>query len=118
MNVLYLIMWCHVVSCSVFVWRWVEALRLYPEPPLLIRRALEEDLLPQGSSGVEGACVRAYVWVLCYRRGSAHDHGVVMYLMPYGHTTRVPAYTVPYCTVVYCAYIPIHLDIRMHTHDG
>lgn len=25
-----------------------ETLRLYPEPPLLIRRALEDDLLPQG----------------------------------------------------------------------
>lgn len=32
----------------------IEALRLYPEPPILIRRALEEDHLPQGGSGVEG----------------------------------------------------------------
>jgi cytochrome P450 len=31
-----------------------EALRLYPEPPILIRRALEEDVLPQGGSDVEG----------------------------------------------------------------
>mmetsp|Transcript_17906 Transcript_17906/g.61022 ORF Transcript_17906/g.61022 Transcript_17906/m.61022 type:complete len:607 (+) Transcript_17906:75-1895(+) len=29
-----------------------EALRLYPEPPLLIRRALEEVTLPKGASGV------------------------------------------------------------------
>ena len=26
-----------------------ESLRMYPEPPLLIRRALEDDVLPQGS---------------------------------------------------------------------
>lgn len=32
----------------------IEALRLYPEPPILIRRALEEDVLPQGGSDVEG----------------------------------------------------------------
>lgn len=32
----------------------IEALRLYPEPPILIRRALEEDILPQGGSDVEG----------------------------------------------------------------
>uniref|UniRef100_I2CNY8 Cytochrome P450 enzyme n=1 Tax=Nannochloropsis gaditana (strain CCMP526) TaxID=1093141 RepID=I2CNY8_NANGC len=32
----------------------VEALRLYPEPPILIRRALEEDSLPEGGSGLEG----------------------------------------------------------------
>jgi cytochrome P450 len=30
-----------------------ESLRLYPEPPLLIRRALVADNLPQGGSGVE-----------------------------------------------------------------
>jgi cytochrome P450 len=28
----------------------IEGLRLYPEPPLLIRRARSEDILPQGSS--------------------------------------------------------------------
>jgi hypothetical protein len=28
-------------------WALIEALRLYPEPPILIRRALEEDVLPQ-----------------------------------------------------------------------
>ena len=32
----------------------IEALRLYPEPPILIRRALEEDQLPAGGSGLEG----------------------------------------------------------------
>jgi cytochrome P450 len=26
-----------------------ESLRMYPEPPLLIRRALEDDVLPKGS---------------------------------------------------------------------
>mmetsp|Transcript_1791 Transcript_1791/g.2431 ORF Transcript_1791/g.2431 Transcript_1791/m.2431 type:complete len:655 (+) Transcript_1791:100-2064(+) len=31
----------------------IEALRLYPEPPLLIRRALEDDVLPKGGSGIE-----------------------------------------------------------------
>jgi len=29
-----------------------EALRLYPEPPLLIRRALEDDYLPSGGTGL------------------------------------------------------------------
>ncbi|PKI41023.1 hypothetical protein CRG98_038551, partial [Punica granatum] len=29
----------------------VEALRLYPQPPLLIRRSLESDLLPGGHGG-------------------------------------------------------------------
>ena len=28
----------------------IEGLRLYPEPPVLIRRARTEDTLPQGSS--------------------------------------------------------------------
>lgn len=31
-----------------------ESLRMYPEPPLLIRRALESDELPPGSSGPDG----------------------------------------------------------------
>lgn len=31
-----------------------ETLRLYPEPPILIRRALREDVLPQGGSACEG----------------------------------------------------------------
>lgn len=30
-----------------------ESLRMYPEPPLLIRRALEEDVLPAGATGAE-----------------------------------------------------------------
>eukprot|EP01035_Chromulina_nebulosa_P018816 gene18816-24586_t len=30
-----------------------ETLRLYPEPPLLIRRALEDDVLPKGGAGKE-----------------------------------------------------------------
>lgn len=35
----------------------IEALRLYPEPPLLIRRARTEDELPEGSSGLDGVKV-------------------------------------------------------------
>lgn len=31
----------------------IEGLRLYPEPPILIRRALDEDVLPPGSAGFE-----------------------------------------------------------------
>lgn len=32
----------------------IEGLRLYPEPPVLIRRARKEDTLPQGSSDMNG----------------------------------------------------------------
>mmetsp|Transcript_39029 Transcript_39029/g.81681 ORF Transcript_39029/g.81681 Transcript_39029/m.81681 type:complete len:758 (+) Transcript_39029:160-2433(+) len=32
----------------------IEALRLYPEPPVLIRRARTEDTLPPGGSGIPG----------------------------------------------------------------
>lgn len=32
----------------------IEGLRLYPEPPVLIRRARKEDTLPQGSSSMNG----------------------------------------------------------------
>eukprot|EP00584_Thalassiosira_punctigera_P003443 CAMPEP_0172527972 /NCGR_PEP_ID=MMETSP1067-20121228/2500_1 /TAXON_ID=265564 ORGANISM="Thalassiosira punctigera, Strain Tpunct2005C2" /NCGR_SAMPLE_ID=MMETSP1067 /ASSEMBLY_ACC=CAM_ASM_000444 /LENGTH=764 /DNA_ID=CAMNT_0013311809 /DNA_START=337 /DNA_END=2631 /DNA_ORIENTATION=+ len=32
----------------------IEALRLYPEPPVLIRRARQEDTLPPGGSGMSG----------------------------------------------------------------
>jgi cytochrome P450 len=31
-----------------------ESLRMYPEPPLLIRRALEDDVLPAGGTGKSG----------------------------------------------------------------
>lgn len=31
-----------------------ESLRLYPQPPILIRRALSEDTLPAGLNGAEG----------------------------------------------------------------
>lgn len=31
-----------------------ESLRMYPEPPLLIRRALEDDVLPSGAGGPDG----------------------------------------------------------------
>jgi cytochrome P450 len=36
----------------------VEALRLYPEPPVLIRRALDEDTLPAGGAGFEATIPR------------------------------------------------------------
>ena len=35
-----------------------ESLRMYPEPPLLIRRALEEDVLPKGGAGFETKIMR------------------------------------------------------------
>jgi len=35
-----------------------ESLRMYPEPPLLIRRALEEDVLPAGATGKETKVLR------------------------------------------------------------
>lgn len=46
-----------------------EALRLYPEPPILIRRALEDDLLPEGGSNqrirlLKGTDVFISVWNL------------------------------------------------------
>lgn len=31
-----------------------ESLRLYPQPPILIRRALEDDTLPAGLNGAKG----------------------------------------------------------------
>ncbi len=35
-----------------------ESLRMYPEPPLLIRRALKDDVLPAGSTGKETPIMR------------------------------------------------------------
>jgi cytochrome P450 len=35
-----------------------ESLRMYPEPPLLIRRALEDDLLPAGGTGFQTKIMR------------------------------------------------------------
>ena len=35
-----------------------ESLRMYPEPPLLIRRALEDDVLPAGGAGFETKIMR------------------------------------------------------------
>jgi cytochrome P450 family 97 subfamily B polypeptide 3 len=35
-----------------------ESLRMYPEPPLLIRRALEDDILPAGGVGFETKVMR------------------------------------------------------------
>jgi len=37
---------------------FAESLRMYPEPPLLIRRALEEDTLPAGATGKETKVLR------------------------------------------------------------
>mmetsp|Transcript_61332 Transcript_61332/g.168352 ORF Transcript_61332/g.168352 Transcript_61332/m.168352 type:complete len:412 (+) Transcript_61332:170-1405(+) len=47
----------------------IEGLRLYPEPPVLIRRALEDDTLPEGSAGMtinlpRGADVFVSTWNL------------------------------------------------------
>ena len=36
-----------------------ESLRMYPEPPLLIRRALDEDQLPSDTSGTSARLLRA-----------------------------------------------------------
>eukprot|EP00933_Yihiella_yeosuensis_P005962 TRINITY_DN11058_c0_g1_i2.p1 TRINITY_DN11058_c0_g1~~TRINITY_DN11058_c0_g1_i2.p1 ORF type:complete len:681 (-),score=134.20 TRINITY_DN11058_c0_g1_i2:113-2155(-) len=36
-----------------------ESLRMYPEPPLLIRRAIDEDTLPAGATGKETKVLRA-----------------------------------------------------------
>ena len=35
-----------------------ETLRMYPEPPLLIRRALEDHILPQGSASFQARIIR------------------------------------------------------------
>lgn len=35
-----------------------ESLRMYPEPPLLIRRALEDDILPEGGTGIKSKITR------------------------------------------------------------
>ena len=35
-----------------------ESLRMYPEPPLLIRRALEDDILPAGATGFQTKIMR------------------------------------------------------------
>lgn len=37
---------------------FAESLRMYPEPPLLIRRALEDDVLPAGATGKETKVIR------------------------------------------------------------
>jgi cytochrome P450 family 97 subfamily B polypeptide 3 len=43
-----------VVAMKKLRYALIEGLRLYPEPPVLIRRARTEDLLPQGSSDMTG----------------------------------------------------------------
>ena len=46
-----------------------ESLRMYPEPPLLIRRALEDDVLPQGilHTYYAYACIlRAHTYIRAY----------------------------------------------------
>uniref|UniRef100_A0A7S4MBT7 Cytochrome P450 n=1 Tax=Odontella aurita TaxID=265563 RepID=A0A7S4MBT7_9STRA len=42
-----------LVSMPKLRYSLIEALRLYPEPPVLIRRAREEDTLPPGGSGLK-----------------------------------------------------------------
>jgi cytochrome P450 len=39
-----------IVAMKKLRWALIEGLRLYPEPPVLIRRARTEDILPKGSS--------------------------------------------------------------------
>ncbi|KAF3790267.1 Cytochrome P450 97B2 [Nymphaea thermarum] len=52
------IVWSHI--CSYIRLIIVEALRLFPQPPLLIRRALQPDLLPGGYTGnVDGYSIPA-----------------------------------------------------------
>jgi cytochrome P450 len=36
----------------------IEGLRLYPEPPVLIRRALDDDQLPAGAAGFQATIPR------------------------------------------------------------
>lgn len=43
-----------IVAMKKLRYALIESLRLYPEPPLLIRRARSEDTLPAGSSGLNG----------------------------------------------------------------
>jgi cytochrome P450 family 97 subfamily B polypeptide 3 len=41
-----------------------ESLRMYPEPPLLIRRALEDDVLPKGSGTFQPKIPRVSFFLL------------------------------------------------------
>jgi len=43
-----------VVAMKKMRYALIEALRLYPEPPVLIRRARQEDTLPPGGTGLSG----------------------------------------------------------------
>ena len=43
-----------IVAMKKMRYALIEALRLYPEPPVLIRRARQEDTLPPGGSGLSG----------------------------------------------------------------
>jgi cytochrome P450 len=43
-----------IVAMKKLRYSLIEGLRLYPEPPVLIRRARKEDTLPQGSSAMTG----------------------------------------------------------------
>eukprot|EP00429_Kryptoperidinium_foliaceum_P049633 CAMPEP_0176126426 /NCGR_PEP_ID=MMETSP0120_2-20121206/63810_1 /TAXON_ID=160619 /ORGANISM="Kryptoperidinium foliaceum, Strain CCMP 1326" /LENGTH=739 /DNA_ID=CAMNT_0017461353 /DNA_START=259 /DNA_END=2475 /DNA_ORIENTATION=- len=43
-----------IVAMKKMRYALIEGLRLYPEPPVLIRRARKEDTLPQGSSAMTG----------------------------------------------------------------
>lgn len=47
-----------VVSMELVRLCFAESLRMYPEPPLLIRRALDEDVLPAGATGHETKVLR------------------------------------------------------------
>lgn len=43
-----------IVAMKKMRYALIEALRLYPEPPVLIRRARQEDTLPPGGTGLDG----------------------------------------------------------------
>ena len=52
-----------------------ESLRMYPEPPLLIRRALEDDVLPAGSAGFETKITRGTdIFLALYNIHRSNDY--------------------------------------------
>jgi cytochrome P450 family 97 subfamily B polypeptide 3 len=51
-----------------------ESLRMYPEPPLLIRRALEDDVLPKGSGTFQPKIPRVSFFILQIATHYTHSH--------------------------------------------
>lgn len=63
----------------------IESLRLYPEPPILIRRALKDDVLPAGGSNLKnGIKVSFCVCAWACARGSINSnnrwYGILLYI--------------------------------------